>query len=361
VEAAGPEPIRGTPTNAGPLVWYTNDVDGYRMLLPESWAAGATAVMLRGEPFPGVQKFGIAGNSFGYQGLTISIGEPDGTVLAMCEVAACQEFHASTLDELQEVLVSTPPLISNQLPITDRFGSLTLDGEPGGWERSGIGNHGLGAPWAMYHVFAIRDGRPVVLAFDEWNIRFDRLTANTRALVNEMVASFEFLDPGDDQASPDEIYRAELPTGFRRSMDFYPGATTYFAGSQVVAMIFHGGPDGSIKLCQFGPCQTIVTGTIDDQRAALQVTSPLGYPGGSGSMFESAGDAVVTATTLGGEPAERKSANTSPGWLLGPTMYDWVYTIHDGRPVAIRLDHWARGGGSRAGLAELVASFEFVD
>jgi hypothetical protein len=103
--------------------------------------------------------------------------------------------------------------------------------------------------------------------------------------------------------------------------------------------------------------------TLDELRAAVHATNPAGYPcvgcAPSDTALARAADARVRTTTFGGEPAERKSANTSRGWLLGPEMYDWVYAIHDGRPVAIRLDHWPRGGD--AGRNAFVESFEFLD
>jgi hypothetical protein len=188
-----------------------------------------------------------------------------------------------------------------------------------------------------------------------------------------ILESFRFVDEPTRSADPGTFiepggaYRVDLPRGWRAGDEFFPGAVTFFGedigGEIVMAVIFLGNPDGSIRLCQFGPCQTVTVHRLDELRAALHVTNPAGYacPGCAPSedALARAADAVVRPTTLGGEPAEKKRANTSRGWLLGPEMYDWVYAIHDGRPVAIRLDHWPRGGDS--GRTEFVESFEFLD
>jgi hypothetical protein len=192
------------------------------------------------------------------------------------------------------------------------------------------------------------------------------------AALRPILESFRFVDEPTRSADPSAfvepsgVYRVDLPRGWRAGDEFFPGAVTFFGpdvgGEIVMAVIFLGNPDGSIRLCQFGPCQTVTVHTLDELRAAVQVTNPAGYGnalGPSATAFTRAAAAVVRPTTLGGEPAEKKRANTSRGWLLGPEMYDWVYAIHDGRPVAIRLDHWPRGGDS--GRTEFVESFEFLD
>lgn len=180
------------------LVLYSNHEGGYEVLLPESWRDSATPISYRGgEPFPGVQKFGLAGNNDGYQALTISIGQPVGTVFAGCQAGYCRRLTARTLDELQEVLVSTPSFLPDSWRDRRgaRRGDLTLGGEPGRFEEAGIPrNQGHSVPWAMYHVFTIHNGRPVVLAFDLWNLRFNRLGTNTAEQFAEMVASFRFAD-----------------------------------------------------------------------------------------------------------------------------------------------------------------------
>jgi hypothetical protein len=214
------------------------------------------------------------------------------------------------------------------------------------------------------YVVAVNGGRP-------WIVGLLPSGAAPGAL-RPILESFRFVDHPTRSADPSAfvepsgVYRVDLPRGWRAGDEFLPGAVTFFGddigGEIVMAVIFLGNPDGSISLCQFGPCQTVTVHTLDELRAAVQVTNPAGYGnalGPSATAFTRAAAAVVRPTTLGGEPAEKKRANTSRGWLLGPEMYDWVYAIHDGRPVAIRLDHWPRGGDS--GRTEFIDSFEFLD
>ncbi len=77
---------------------------------------------------------------------------------------------------------------------TEESGDLVLGGEPGRFERPVYltDSHGcLGCPWMLYNVFAIHDGRPVVLAFDWWNIDFEQISAD---YFDQMLTSFRFLD-----------------------------------------------------------------------------------------------------------------------------------------------------------------------
>ena len=102
----------------------------------------------------------------------------------------CRSRCRKTLDELEEALISTPRFFSSE----EIHDETLLDGGPARIEYVAIHSNCLGCPGAKYHVFALRDGRPIVLAFDYWNLRFDRLGANTAARFDEIVASFRFLD-----------------------------------------------------------------------------------------------------------------------------------------------------------------------
>jgi hypothetical protein len=205
-------------------------------------------------------------------------------------------------------------------------------------------------------------------------IHFPAPQSYSSVTIQPILDSWRFADEEGDTApspstdetytDPTGVYRVRVPEGWRPSPHYLPDAVVFFLGGANGAAIFVGTPDGTITLCQFGPCQTVTARTLEELRTAVQVTSPSGYGPESApypGALERAALAVIRPIELGGEPGEKKSANTSPGWLLGPEMYDWVYALHDGRPVAIRFDHWPRGGEARAGRTELVESFEFLD
>ncbi len=189
VDPLGP----GTITSAGPLALYTNTEDGYEIILPQAWIDSAAPIWFQGNSYPGVRRFGEDGADNGYQALTISIGQPHGLVFAGCEVAFCNEVAVGDLDDLGAALETTPETFRRVFGLEDYRGDLTLGGEQGRYEEAGIRHNGLGLPWAMYHAFTIHDGRPVVLAFDLWNIRFNRLAPDSQEIVERMIASFRFL------------------------------------------------------------------------------------------------------------------------------------------------------------------------
>ena len=153
---------------------YTNTDAGYSLLLPETWIAaieedadgalpGSTSVAFR-DP---MAESGTA--------LRITVGEPGTT----------------TLDEVEDHLTSAGCGRYGELH-EDRF----LDGDAARIERPERGNNCLGYPGFRYHVYAIHDGRPIVLGFDYWLFEFGRYTPGFRnwSLADTIVDSFEFLD-----------------------------------------------------------------------------------------------------------------------------------------------------------------------
>ena len=202
--AGGSPPPFVDPTE---LVLYSNPDDGYEMLMPRFWQESAAALDdPDGNPYPGVQAFGEDGAGNGTPGLIVSLGSPDGSVFANCSgppqegppplpSPECRQFVATSLDEVQAELTSVPTYYAGAegLP-TEESGDFVLGGEPGRFERPVYltDSHGcLGCPWMLYNVFAIHDGRPVVLAFDWWNIDFEQVSAD---YFDQMLASFRFLD-----------------------------------------------------------------------------------------------------------------------------------------------------------------------
>jgi hypothetical protein len=191
-------------------VLYANADDGYEILLPRSWVDGAAELLdPTGSPYPGVTAFG-AGAGFGTRGspgLTISVGQSAGSVLANCVPPetegpdygdpVCQPLTATTLDELGTVLISVPLVFAESgqpdMPVEVQ-NDLTLSGEPGREERptySGSGANCLGCPGVLYHAFLFHSGTPVVLAFDFWTVEFEEMSP---AYLTDVLESFRLLD-----------------------------------------------------------------------------------------------------------------------------------------------------------------------
>jgi hypothetical protein len=219
-EITNPQPPT-TVASSADLVPLVNGKDGYSLLVPESWTAW-TANPHR----PGVRAFGQGSGigTYGWPALAISIGDPDGFIF-LCPDSSCgQEARAGNLVELEAAMLSVLPdespwakaseLSGESVPAEvehgddwsfyqahDRLGAeeVTLDGEQVRFLLPGLpvplagGGHGcLGCAGKLF-VLSFHEGRPVVLAFEWWNIEFDRLGDGT-ALVNELLKSFRFLD-----------------------------------------------------------------------------------------------------------------------------------------------------------------------
>lgn len=201
IDAASGEPFVD-PTE---LVLHVDEASGYQMLVPRFWEESATTPSRLGEPLSGVTMFGSGGGAGtrNYPGLTISVGDADGSIY-LCQ-PSCAPQVATTLDALGAVLVSTQT--TNLCP-SEIHGTLMLGGEQGHFERPnyrlGGAEHGaigigvprgggncLGAPAMRYQAYVFHGGRPVVLAFDYWNIGFARIQPD---YVVQMLESFAFLD-----------------------------------------------------------------------------------------------------------------------------------------------------------------------
>jgi hypothetical protein len=199
-------PLDGSPApfiDPTELVAHVDSESAYEILVPRYWEESAQGIFLRGSPFRGVTRFGAGGGAGTglAPGLTISIGNPDGSLFICHEL--CERVVVTTMDELEVALTS----VMDQGPIDEVSGELTLGGEAGRWERphyQQTGSHGdlgigamtgggncLGCPDMRYQAFTFHNGRPIVLAFDYWNIAFERLETD---YVAQMIESFRFLD-----------------------------------------------------------------------------------------------------------------------------------------------------------------------
>lgn len=197
-----------SPSEATELVMHSDPVDGYELLLPRFWETDSRRVPRGQGTLPGVMTFSL-GSGFGTRdapGLTISVGQPDGSIF-LCQ-PKCRRVVVSTLEELEAAISSRFEEAGDAAPPPPEVsGELQLGGEAGLFERPGYeqdpahsdlgiggmvwGGNCLGCPNMKYHAFTFHDGRPVVLAFDYWNIAFERLQTD---YVARIIESFRFLD-----------------------------------------------------------------------------------------------------------------------------------------------------------------------
>jgi hypothetical protein len=217
-EITSPQPPT-TVASAADLVPFVNEEDGYSLLLPESWVSWPRSR-------PGVRTFGEGSGimTYGWPALAISIGDADGAILLCLDGNCGQEAKAVNLVELEAAMLSVLPDESPWKKAVDGTGGsipaevehgddwagfyqahdwlgaeVTLDG---GQVRFLVpelpvllvgGGHGcLGCAGKLF-VLSFQNERPVVLAFEWWNIEFDRL-GDGEALVADILQSFRFLD-----------------------------------------------------------------------------------------------------------------------------------------------------------------------
>jgi hypothetical protein len=186
------EPI--DPESLG-LDLYSNLESGYEVLLPAQWASEPTAHVRPGGRNATAFGSGRGAGTRGAPALTITVGETDGSIGLCFNCSAT----VTNLDELEELVASTPSFFTTGPP--ERHSELVLGGELARSESAGIGNNCLGCPNAYYHVFTIHHGRPVVLAFDYWTVRFESMVVTpgnevpfTQQMLDAILQSFRFTD-----------------------------------------------------------------------------------------------------------------------------------------------------------------------
>ena len=228
----------------------------------------------------------------------------------------------------------------------------TVAGRGGHWMFSAVSFLGT------HTVLAIHDGRPVILQF-EW---FSSSLQEVQAIID----SFRFLDSAPSpEASPTPSgsewrvvtdvrhgYALGVPAGWEDRECCSPGGRTFYAGEATPMTIMVGDADGTITICQRGDCAEVMVSQLSDLRHAVEAVAPIDAASWTHTLRH---DPLI----LGGEPAEREWPDSN--FLAGPgVIYDWVYTIHDGRPIVLRFDHF-RGKSNPSEQQRIVESFVFLD
>ena len=155
------------------LTPFRNEAGGYELGLPASWLGGL-----------------VADDVVELVGVTIVAGDRDGH-LDTCgiDLWPCADTPITTLARIDDAIDCAPSLYASSFP--ERHADTTLGGEPARIESLKIPRKFVSGPPAWYCVYAIHDGRPYVLAFDYWSIRYTPFFA---ARVDKIIASFKFID-----------------------------------------------------------------------------------------------------------------------------------------------------------------------
>ena len=365
----GPRPVPILPSATPRL--FSNHADGYELLLPQDWDE-ISFPRLDGEPAAGVRRFRAP--SLSIRALTISVGEPNGT-LRICD-SSCREVEGQvSLDILQETLVSSPDAAGWR----QVHGDAVIGGDAARFERPNTG----GTIWngehpTFYHFFGLHDGRPVVLSFDYWPIGRGAITTDT---MHAIVESFRFVNRDSDISSdgslalysyPEDGYEVMLPDDWEvtvpmRNGDPVRGVRRFGAGVHTVGavLISIGDSDGNIRLCAPRCIEAAGLETLEDLKQALRTPELVGNPVDSpyGPIPRKTPQMVVRgATTLGGEPAGFVRPD-SRGGATGDDAYHQVYAFHGGRPVVLSVEYESirLGRISDTTLSQILESFRFVD
>jgi hypothetical protein len=152
---------------------FRNEAWGYELGLPPSWLDGL-----------------VADDVVEYVGVKIVAGDRDGH-LGTCgiDLWPCADKPITTLGQIDDAIDCAPKLYASSFP--ERHADTTLGGEPARIESLTIPRKYVAGPPAWYCVYAIHDGRPYLLAFDYWSIRYTPFFA---ARADKIIASFEFID-----------------------------------------------------------------------------------------------------------------------------------------------------------------------
>jgi hypothetical protein len=360
------------------LAPFTNSEDGYEVMLPDSWmgedSGGEANLFLdyAGNPYPGVRRFGEAvdldspDGASGRPALTISGGGADGTVL-VCHSSWCDEVVVGSLDELQEVLAETEGGCGSSVNGLLHSDTHLADLEARAMLRGSSGGCFVAESPGLYYIYAIDEGRPVILAFDQVTAQFSAGNARDS---QQILASFRLIEPDEPVQPPEDPlelytnaedgYEVLLPASLALEVDEIrnsvgvpvagvrefgqaPQQDGFPLGVPWQALtISIGEPDGSVFICQPGPCAEVSVESVEELKEELVAKQSAGCPGSRFDHFE---------IQLGDQPAfsmrkEKVGCMPFRGLIT-------VYMIHEGRPVVLTWDHLVA-------LPEVLTSFRFL-
>jgi hypothetical protein len=177
------------------LIRYTMEEGGYEISVPAAWQVRndlfGSGGFYTADPSLPVAGWGRALERQYVALMTISVGDSQGRI-RLCQAGGC--FHTyevgTTIEEMDAAIDSmTQPEGFPTMTESRRDGSL--GGEPALFV--GITSpHGWTATPQFRHVFAVHEGRPVVVAFEHWALM--NAPGDERHSWLQVVDTFRFLD-----------------------------------------------------------------------------------------------------------------------------------------------------------------------
>jgi hypothetical protein len=247
---------------------------------------------------------------------------------------------------------------------------LVLGGQPARYEKPQIRQMVFfgGSASARYNVFAIHEGRPIILAFDYWLLHRNRLGADSWALAQEIVDSFKYLDPVEARAKvtytfesagfaldvPADVWR---PNGDRSAYVAYLTRWTRLTAYPMHVDVRRGDGSGQVIMCEepAGPwerCGIAHASSLRQLEAAvaIQPVSDHGVGPPSSKRAE---------TILDGERAILIEIKAYEYPARGSQTLAYIIAMHDGRPWVIRL--WSGTDSLGGAVDEVLDGFRFLD
>ena len=353
--------VSPTPEPSGPpsgLVVFTNPRDGYELTLPASW----TPAEFLSNP-PGTMRFGAAHSDNGpssFGALTVSIGSTDG-IVRDCAPGPCRPIVATTIDALDAAIANGSTDITTWITTTDV--DVTLDGEPARLEYVTFGGGLIEAGPQFHHLFAIHDGRPIVLSFDKYAQGLGG-HSNDIGWVESLIRGFRFLEVAPDSPTtgtfsfPEFGYELSLPEGWTQTGTLDPSAFATQSGYGTATVVV-GDEASRIWTCTepAGPwevCQRVTAPGLDALTAAVEPRSAdehgIPVPG------------TITRDTmlLDGEDANLVGVQAYEYPARGFEHVTYILAFHDGRPFILRF-HTMLSGPPDGWISEFLSGFRFLD
>jgi hypothetical protein len=264
-------------------------------------------------------------------------------------------MRATTIDELDAAIDSDGAAPDSENVITTDV-DVTLDGEPARLEyvtfRTGLIEVGP----QFHHLYAIHDGRPVVLSFDKYAYGVGRQSSNVD-WVRSLLGSFHFLD--DDVSGMTSVTDAEagyellVPAEWDEVETGLDGVRRW-AGPDLDFFISIGAPvleGGQVAICD--PTMPDIPDCNPEARVPFSIPYRPEFSLDYLTTVALPCCAEATDLTLGGEAARETSV---PSGDRGRT---WITAIHNYRPVVL---HWSEPRDARdsATIERMRASFRFL-
>lgn len=176
---------------------YTAEAGTYEVSVPSAW--GLRTDLFGDGAFYGIgdPSLPVTGWGEGYERpytalVTISVGDSQGRI-RLCQASGCFRTYevGNTIEEMDAAIASLTQPEGGFPSMTEYRWEVRLDSEPALFV--GITSpHGWTATPQFRHVFAVHEGRPLVIAFEHWALM--NATGDERQSWRRLIDTFRFLD-----------------------------------------------------------------------------------------------------------------------------------------------------------------------